>query len=100
GDGGCLSVTRVPGDPDLGVVDVGIGFEVIEQPAGSPSPGSQRAPIIHAARLALVHQSDDPACETGAVIRLDAVRRDHGEAPALLEQLLLPGGLLRALRLL
>src|SRR5262249_28628652 len=68
-----------------------VGFEIIEGPAGAPRPGAQCAPIVHLAGLALVAQADDALSQTGAVVGLNAVWDDNGIAPALGQDLLLPG---------
>src|SRR5207244_324321 len=68
-----------------------VGLEIVQRPAGAPRPGTQRAPVVGHARLALVVQTDDPARQAAAVVGLDAVGNDDCVPPAFAEHLVLPG---------
>src|ERR1039458_5955612 len=46
-------------DADVFGVHRRIGFQIVQSPAGAPGPGSQSAPVIGLAGLALVDQADD-----------------------------------------
>ena len=59
-----------------------IAAQEIHRAAGAPGPGTQRAPIIHLARLALVHQADDALGQACAVVGLDAAGIEDGIAPS------------------
>jgi len=78
-------------------IDCGVGFKVIEDAAGAPRPGAQRAPAVECARLAVIRQTDDALHEPGAVVGLNAGGNVLRVAPAALEKLLLPGGALTGL---
>ncbi len=83
----------VPGqsfDADLFRVDGVVSLEVVECAAGAPRPRAQRAPVVHVARLSLVHQADDAVGQARAVVGLHARRNQNGVAPAFGEHLLLP----------
>ena len=82
GDEGGFAVAGDAFDADVFGVDSGIGLEIVETAAGSPSPGAQCSPLIGSARLAFVDEADDAASEAGTVVRLRGLRIDHGEAPA------------------
>ena len=56
-----FSEARVAFQPDMFRVDGRIGFEIVHGAARTPRPRTQRAPILEAARLAMIHESDD-AC--------------------------------------
>src|SRR5437764_7823716 len=75
-------------DPHVSRVHGRVGLEIVQSPRGAPGPGPQRAPIVRLAKPSLVDETDDAACEPGAVVGLDATRVDHGIAPPVLEQLL------------
>ena len=75
-------------DPHVSRVHGRVGLEIVQSPRGAPGPGPQRVPIVRLAKASLVDETDDAACEPGAVVGLDAARVDHGIAPPVLEQLL------------
>src|SRR5271165_627461 len=79
-------------DADLAGVNGLVGLKIIESAAGSPGPGTQRAPVVGLARLALVAQADDALGEPGSVVGLNAGGDVDGVSPAPGKQLLLPGG--------
>src|SRR5262249_40851530 len=87
-----LAISGEPLDADLLRIHLGvrIGFEVVDQPADTPLPGPQCAPVIRFARLTLVGQADDSRPEL-IVIGLNARRDDGAVAPALSYGLLGPG---------
>src|SRR5271166_1517995 len=64
GDERGLAIARVAFDADLAGVDGFVGLEIVERATGSPSPGTQRSPVVKLARLALVAQADDALSET------------------------------------
>src|SRR5207248_1206543 len=88
---GRLAVARQPFDADAPGVHGLVGLEIVEGAAGAPGPGPQRPPVVRLPRPALVAQADDAARQARAVVGLDAVGDDDGVAPALGEDLLLPG---------
>ncbi len=90
-DDGGLAVARQALDADLLGVDRLVGLKVVERAAGAPRPRPERAPVVQLSRLPLVEQADDAARQPGAVVGLDAGRDEDGVAPALRQQLLLPG---------
>src|SRR6187549_2587543 len=67
-----------------------VGFKVVEEAAGAPSPGGERAPVVQRARLALVHEADDARRQPGAAVGLHAPGIQVRVAPSLGEELLLP----------
>ena len=78
-------------DPDPLRIDVRIGFQIVERPARSPTPGAQRTPVVGLlARLPFVQESDDPLGEPRTIVRLHRNRRVQREAPPSREYLLLP----------
>src|SRR5262249_43534158 len=87
-----LAEARYAGDADLGWINSGIriGLEVVDEAAQAPVPGPQGAPIVAAARLALIRQPDDAFAQP-VIVPLDASRKDGAVAPAFVERLLLPG---------
>src|SRR5205823_11820431 len=89
---GRLAPTRVAFQRDATGIHGLIGLEVIQGAAGTPGPGAQDTPIVELARLALVDQADDALVQTGAVVGLNAAGVEDGVAPALGQNLLLPGG--------
>ena len=96
-----FSVTGNPFNAHVCGIYIRVGLQVVKAAGGTPGPCTQGAPVVRFARLALVHQADDPPGETGSVVGLDAGRVDHGIAPAGGEKLLvgrriLAGSLLRA----
>ena len=74
-------------DADMVCIDCRVGLQVVECSPGSPSPGTQRAPILRLARLAVIGEADDTAGQSGAVIGLNAGRIEQREAPAIGDQL-------------
>src|SRR5262249_12780155 len=90
-DEGRLAVARHAGDAHLGWIDarIGIGFEIVDQAAHAPGPGTERAPVFGAARLAFVAKADDAFAQPAA-IALNAGRDDRAVAPAFVERLLRP----------
>ena len=62
-------------------VDHRISLEVIESARCTPGPGAQSTPLVRLSRLSMVHQSDDAARESGAIIRLRAGRIEECVAP-------------------
>ena len=69
-------------------IDVRVSLEIIEAASGTPSPGSEGAPVVRLARLALVDEADDTAGKTGTVISLDTAGIYHRIAPSGSEELL------------
>ena len=89
-DDGRLAPARVAFEADLFRVHGLVGLEIIQQLARAPGPRAQRTPIVHLARLTFVTQTNDAFRQTGAVVGLDAVRREKGIPPAPAQNLLLP----------
>src|SRR6476646_10792440 len=91
GNEGGLAITRYAFDGDFRRIDfgIGIGLEVINQPAHAPLPGAERAPIIRFARLPFIRQADDARTQL-IVVRLDAAWIDIPVAPTMRDGLLLP----------
>ena len=83
-----FAVSRDALDTDVLRIYVGIGLEIIEAACRAPGPCAQGTPIVRFAGLALVHEADDAAGESGAVVSLDTARVDHGVAPSGGEKLL------------
>ena len=69
-----------------------VGFKIVDGAADAPRPGSQCAPILRFARLALVAQANDAQVKPRSGVGLDAAGVESGVAPAPGENLLLPGG--------
>jgi hypothetical protein len=92
GDQRGFAVARVAGDSDLPGIYRFIRFKIVEAATGSPCPGAERAPIVELARLAFVDEADNSFLEAIAFVGLDARGDVDGVAPALGEDLLLPGG--------
>ena len=59
GDERGLARPGVPLDADALGIDGLVGLEVVEQPAGAPTPRGQRAPVIERSGLTLVDEADD-----------------------------------------
>src|SRR5512147_3039290 len=81
----------MPFDTDLFSVHRLIRLQIIQRPAGSPSPGAQCSPIIELAWLTFVRKSNDSFRQAGAIVGLDTNRDVDGISPALRQHLLLPG---------
>src|SRR5690606_42128762 len=65
-------------------------FQVIHGPARTPRPRPQCSPIIELARLYFVHEPDDAASQTRAIVWLNGYRRIQRKSPPSCEHLLLP----------
>src|SRR5205814_145761 len=88
GDQRGLAVARNAFDADVLGVHSFVGFEIIQAARCSPSPGSQRAPVVRLARLSFVDQSNDSLGEARAIVGLNAYGVDVGVAPAVGDELL------------
>src|SRR5215475_9778381 len=73
-------------EADMLRIDRGVGLQVVHGAACAPGPRAQSAPVIEAAWLSMIHQSDDSLGEPGAVVGLKARRREHGKTPSSLQQ--------------
>ena len=83
-----LAVARDAFDADALRVHAAIGLEIVERARRAPRPGSQRAPIVRLARLALVGQADDPLRQPRAVVGLHAGGTEEDESPSVDDELL------------
>ena len=87
GDKCSFAITRNAFDADVFCVDSFIGFQIIQSARGAPGPGSQGAPVVRLAGLALVDETDDAASQARAVVGLNAGGIDIGVAPAIGDEL-------------
>src|SRR4029078_3748806 len=83
-----LSVSRHAFDADGLRADRAIALEIVERARCAPRPRAKSAPVVRVARLSVVHQTDDAARESGAVVGLDADWIEKRETPAVGDELI------------
>ncbi len=81
-----LASAGVAHHADLRAIHVGIGLQIVEDPAVGPRPGAQHAPVVELARLAMVHQADDSLVEARAIVGLHGTGVARHESPSGFEQ--------------
>ncbi len=86
-----LAEAREPLDADVLRVHGLVGLEVVERAARAPRPRAERSPVVRLARLTLVDEADDAFRQPRSAVGLDARGIEHGVAPALRDELFLPG---------
>src|SRR5690606_29630835 len=77
----CLAEARVTRKTDSARVHMEIRFQVIHGAARTPGPRPQCSPIIELARLSFVHEPDDAASQTRAIVWLNGYRRIQRKSP-------------------